>query len=88
MVPHDRRLTQKIHVLRGETRDAARGDMVEVEITHWPTATRGPVGRVVEVLGPADAQGVDTQVIIRKHGDSGRAHATRRSRRPAGWARR
>ena len=27
------------------------GEMVLVEITRWPTATRGPVGRVVEVLG-------------------------------------
>ena len=68
VVPHDRRLTQMVHVLRGESRDAASGDMVEVEITHWPTATRGPIGRVIDVLGPVDAQGVDTQVIIRKHG--------------------
>ena len=68
VAPYDRRLPQKIHVLRGETRDAEGGDMVEVEITHWPTATRGPVGRIIDVLGPVDAQGVDTQVIIRKHG--------------------
>jgi ribonuclease R len=42
--------------------------MVVVEITRWPTATRGPVGRVVEVLGRIDEPGVDTQIIIRKFG--------------------
>jgi ribonuclease R len=41
--------------------------MVVVQITRWPTATRGPVGRVVEVLGNIDEPGVDTQIIIRKH---------------------
>ena len=40
--------------------------MVVVEITRWPTATRGPVGRVVEVLGSIDEPGVDTKIIIRK----------------------
>ncbi len=39
-----------------------------VELTRWPTATRPPLGRVVEVLGSIDAPGVDTQIIIRKHG--------------------
>ena len=41
--------------------------MVVVQITRWPTATRGPVGRIVEVLGNIDEPGVDTQIIIRKH---------------------
>src|SRR4029079_4659231 len=41
--------------------------MVVVQITRWPTATRGPVGRIVEVLGNIDEPGVDTQIIIRKN---------------------
>src|SRR5437870_2078251 len=40
---------------------------VVVQITRWPSATRGPVGRVVEVLGNINEPGVDTQIIIRKH---------------------
>jgi ribonuclease R len=40
--------------------------MVLVQITRWPTATRGPVGRIVEVFGKIDEPGVDTQIIIRK----------------------
>jgi ribonuclease R len=41
--------------------------MVVVQITRWPTATRGPIGHVVEVLGNIDEPGVDTQIIIRRH---------------------
>jgi ribonuclease R len=39
-----------------------------VEITTWPTAARGPVGKVVEVLGDVNEKGVDTEIIIRKFG--------------------
>ena len=42
--------------------------MVTVEITRWPTAARGPLGRVVEVLGDIDEPGVDIEIIIRKYG--------------------
>ncbi len=68
VVPHERRLLQRISVPPGESRGAAAGDLVETEITRWPTATRGPVGRVTEVFGPIDAPGVDTTVILRTHG--------------------
>ena len=68
VVPFDRRMREHVAVAPADSRDAAHGDMVEVEITRWPTATRGPVGRVVEVLGPPEAPGVDTTVILRRHG--------------------
>src|SRR5207342_255232 len=42
--------------------------MVLAELTRWPTATRGAIGRVAEVLGNIDAPGVDTEIIIRKYG--------------------
>ena len=67
VVPFDRRLTMDVHIPRGAGDEAAPGDMVEVELTRWPTSTRGPVGRVVEVLGNVDEPGVDTRLIIRKH---------------------
>src|SRR6266853_2738384 len=41
--------------------------VVDVEITDWPTATQGPRGRVVEILGYEDDFGVDVEIIIRKH---------------------
>jgi VacB/RNase II family 3'-5' exoribonuclease len=41
--------------------------VVDVEITSWPTPTRPPVGRVIEVLGDPDDFGVDVEMMIRKH---------------------
>jgi ribonuclease R len=67
VVPFDRRLTIDLEVPEGETRGASDGEMVTAEITRWPTATRPALGRIVEVLGPLDAPGVDTAVIIRKY---------------------
>jgi len=66
VVPFDRRVLTDVHVPTGHWSSAEPGEMVLVEITRWPTATRGPVGRVVEVLGRIDEPGVDTQIIIRK----------------------
>jgi ribonuclease R len=68
VVPFDRRVLTDVHVPTGQWSSAEAGEMVLVEITRWPTATRGPVGRVAEVLGNIDEPGVDTQIIIRKFG--------------------
>ena len=43
------------------------GLVVDVEITSWPTPTRPPVGRLIEVLGSPDDFGVDVELMIRKH---------------------
>src|SRR5262249_22533706 len=66
--PFDRRLIMDVQIPPGEHRDARPGDMVVVEITRWPTPTRGPLGRVTTVLGDIDEPGVDTEIIIRKYG--------------------
>ncbi|HEX8710873.1 MAG TPA: VacB/RNase II family 3'-5' exoribonuclease, partial [Terracidiphilus sp.] len=47
--------------------DDLEGLVVDVEITSWPTPTRPPVGRVIEVLGSPDDFGVDVEMMIRKH---------------------
>jgi ribonuclease R len=47
--------------------DNLEGLVVDVEITSWPTPTRGPIGRVTEVLGDPDDSGVDVEMMIRKH---------------------
>ena len=68
VVPFDRRVVMDVHVPARERAKATTGDMVTIELTRWPTATRGAIGRVTEVLGDIDAPGVDTELIIRKHG--------------------
>jgi len=83
VIPFDRRLIMDVQIPHEEQGGATSGAMVSVEITRWPTAARGPLGRIVEVLGDIDAPGVDTEIIIRKygiadtHGDDAIAEAKR-----------
>ena len=68
VVPFDRKVLMDIFIPSGQEAGATPGDMVVVEITRFPTGTRGAIGRVTEVLGDIDAPGVDTEIIIRKFG--------------------
>ncbi len=68
LVPFDRRLIVDVLIPEGERKDAKPRDMVVVEITRWPTPTRSPLGRILEVLGDIDEPGVDNEIIIRKYG--------------------
>jgi ribonuclease R len=83
LVPFDRRLIMDVLIPNDLRGGADPGDMVVVEITRWPTPTRSPLGRVIEVLGNIDEPGVDTEIIIRKfgipdaHSDAAVAEATR-----------
>jgi ribonuclease R len=52
---------------RPESAERIDGLVVDVEITSWPTPTRPPIGRVIEVLGSPDDFGVDVEMMIRKH---------------------
>jgi ribonuclease R len=68
VTPFDRRVLMDIFIPPGQEGGASPGEMVIVELTRWPTATRGAIGHVTEVLGDIDAPGVDTEIIIRKYG--------------------
>ena len=67
VVPFDRRMLMDIFIPPGQEGGASPGDMVTVELTRWPTSTRGAIGRVAEVLGDIDDPGVDIEIIIRKY---------------------
>jgi len=67
VVPFDPRILHEIFLPAGEERGALAGQMVTVEITRPPTATRNPAGRVVEVLGRLTDPGVDLKVVVAKH---------------------
>ena len=79
VVPFDRRVLMDIFVPPGQEGGASPGEMVSLELTRWPTSTRGAIGRVADVLGNIDAPGVDIEIIIRKHGipDAHSAEAVR-----------
>jgi ribonuclease R len=86
VLPFDRRVLMDIFVPPGQEGGASRGEMVVVELTRWPTSTRGAIGRVAEVLGDIDAPGVDTEIIIRKYGipDAHSSEAVNEARRLGG----
>jgi ribonuclease R len=50
-----------------DPRRPLEGIAVDVEIISFPSPGRPATGRVMEVLGPPDAFGVDVEIIIRKH---------------------
>jgi ribonuclease R len=52
---------------RAGRHDWMEGLAVDVEITDFPAPGRPAKGRVIEVLGPPDAFGVDVEIVIRKH---------------------
>ncbi|MCL6517476.1 MAG: ribonuclease R [Alicyclobacillus sp.] len=67
VTPLDKRMGQDIFIPGDQVLRAHDGDVVVVQITEFPTATRGPVGHVVEVLGQPDAPGIDILAVIRKY---------------------
>src|SRR5258706_13844338 len=70
VAPSDRRVLMDVFVPPGQEGGAAPGEMVIVELTRWPSTSRGAIGHVTEVLGDINAPGVDTEIIIRKYGIS------------------
>jgi ribonuclease R len=50
-----------------ESPEGLDGLVVDVELTSWPTPTRPPIGRIIEILGSPDDFGVDVEMMIRKH---------------------
>jgi len=69
IVPDDRRLPPKILINTAKGVRAAPGDKVVAEITRWQDPRNPiPTGKIVEVIGPADAPGVDITSIQKRFG--------------------
>jgi ribonuclease R len=52
---------------REASHNPLEGLAVDIEITDFPAPGRPAKGRVIEILGPPDAFGVDVEIVIRKH---------------------
>ncbi len=65
--PDDARFPLRVRVSLGQTK-ARLGFKVVVQLAPWPSRQAVLSGEIVEVLGPADAVGVDMLAIIRGHG--------------------
>src|ERR1700722_602763 len=64
--PH-RVISNNIGPEKTSASDDLEGMVADVEITDWPTPSRAPRGRVIEILGREDDFGVDVEIVIRKH---------------------
>jgi ribonuclease R len=71
VVPDDPRIVHDVYVQVPPPtklpRAPARGDKVVVRLGAWESRHVNPEGDIIEVLGPADAPGVDMLSIIRKY---------------------
>jgi ribonuclease R len=68
VLPEENRLLYEIMVPNKYTAKARNGQVVLAEIERFPSEGRNPEGRVVEVLGDLDDMGVQTKIVIHKHG--------------------
>lgn len=64
----EKRVPYDVVVTRGKFGGAKNGDKVVAEITEFPSARRGPLGRIVEVLGREGDPGVDMLALCRRYG--------------------
>lgn len=69
VIPDDPRIPQDIYVPPPTDvgRPAREGDKVVVELREWKSRHVNPEGEIIEVLGPADAEGVDMLSVIRQY---------------------
>jgi ribonuclease R len=68
VVPLNERISQHILVDRDELAGAVEGQVVEVEITRYPTADTPPEGLVTHVLGFPGDEDVESDAIALKNG--------------------
>ncbi len=68
VVPDARKMYFDIFIKGGDTLNAKHKDKVLVQITEWPTATKNPAGKVVEVLGSAGENEVEMHSIMLEYG--------------------
>jgi ribonuclease R len=68
VVSDDPRMVHNVYVQRPENRPVDVGDKVVVRLEDWQSRHVNPEGEIVEVLGAADAPGIDMLSIIRKYG--------------------
>jgi len=67
VVPDDERLQRDLFLSPGATGGARDGQVVQAEITGYPSGSRGLEGRVTEVLGDANDPEVEVLTVVKKY---------------------
>lgn len=66
VIPDDKKIGQDIFVANGLDLGAKNKQKVVVEITKWPTGSKSPEGKIIEVLGYPGEKGIDILSVIRQ----------------------
>ncbi len=67
VLPDNKKMQQEVLISPGRAGGAQVGQLVEVAITHWPTARFQAQGNIVEVLGEYMAPGMEIEVALRNY---------------------
>ena len=67
LTPDNPRIPHRVLVPSQQLGAAMDGQIVMVELTHQPSRTSGPVGRVARILGDHGAPGMETEIAIHSH---------------------
>jgi ribonuclease R len=67
VLPDNKKMQQEVLVSPGRAGGAQVGQLVEVAITHWPTARFQAQGNIIEVLGEYMAPGMEIEVALRNY---------------------
>ena len=67
VIPDNPRITRDIYVAEKLCMGAKPGDKVVAELTRWDSMHVNPEGKIIEVLGAANAPWVDIMAIMRKY---------------------
>jgi len=67
LTPDNPRIPHRVLVPSQQLGEAVDGQIVMVELTHQPSRTSGPVGRVARILGDHGAPGMETEIAIHSH---------------------
>lgn len=67
VVPDNKRISTDVFISKDEVNGAKQGQKVVAEILKWPDSRRNAEGRIIEIIGDADAVGTDILSIIKSH---------------------
>ncbi len=67
LTPDNPRIPHRVLVPSQQLGAAVDGQIVMAELTHQPSRTSGPVGRVARILGDHGAPGMETEIAIHSH---------------------
>lgn len=67
VIPDNPKIAHRILIAKGESGDAKPGQIVIAEILDYPTIIEQPTGKIIDVIGAPDKQGVATDIAIHSH---------------------